>query len=284
MWPILLAPPTVPFTLRAYPAALVLTVIVGTATSLVLARRVVRLSAGRLLLALATITLAGLAGARTHFLLVHPEFRALSLHVFAVWDGGLHAAGGIAAIVVAVPLLAWRLRFPAWSFADALAPAASVSLAIYRVGCFLHGCCFGRHCAYPWCIAYPRTSYAFLLDANARLVPPDALASLPVHPLPLYYIGVALVILAFGLWRLPRRSFPGEVALVSLLLFSLSTMALEFLRADTPETVYWGTWPALVIAAGVLALTAALLLAGMVAMRSWRSTLRQPEAPWTSFS
>jgi phosphatidylglycerol:prolipoprotein diacylglycerol transferase len=257
---VLLAPPTVPFTVQAYPVVLALTVVLGTLVALVVARRVHGVEVRPAVRALLLLSIAGILGARLHFRLVHGNAGPGEGPIWAIWDGGLHAAGGILALVIAVPIVARWGRLPLRAFADVVAVAGAFAMGLYRVGCLLRGCCVGRVCDYVWCLPYPRTSYAFFLHATHGTVPPNAAASAPVHPLPLYYLAVAWGLMAYGLWRLPRRRYPGEVAVQIIFGFAVAMVVLEPLRAITPETIFWGTWPQLFVAAALLAVGTGLLL------------------------
>jgi phosphatidylglycerol:prolipoprotein diacylglycerol transferase len=260
MWPVLLAPPTVPFTVQAYPVVLALTVVLGTSVALLVARRVDGLGSRQVLGALLLLSLAGLFGARLHFRLAHGSDGPGGGPFWAVWDGGLHAAGGILGLMVTLPLIARWCCLPLRAFADVVAVAGAFAMGLYRIGCLLRGCCIGHLCRYPWCLPYPRTSYAFFLHANEGVVAPDAAFSAPVHPLPLYYLAVAWSLAACGVWLLPRRRYVGEVAMLTVFGFTAAMVILEPFRAVTPDTVFWGGRPQLLVAAVLLALATGLLL------------------------
>ena len=106
----------------------------------------------------------------------------------AFWSG-LHAGGAIVGAVVALAIALPRSGVPAWRLADAIVPVVGVGIAIARLGCFLHGCCFGIPCALPWCVTFPADSYVYQLHASLGLLPPGAARSAPVHPLQLYFAG-----------------------------------------------------------------------------------------------
>jgi phosphatidylglycerol---prolipoprotein diacylglyceryl transferase len=175
----------------------------------------------------------------------------------------VHAAGGIVLLAVTLPLVLRWLDLPFARFADALTPSVGVVLAVLRVGCLLNGCCLGTVCLAPWGLRFPRTAYVFLAHAQARLVPPDSAWTAPVHPLPLYFAAAALAITGVTRWLLPRRRWDGEVACTGLLLFGLTSFALEFLRADYVGRPMWLGWPMLAWAAlGLASSGAAGLLVG----------------------
>jgi phosphatidylglycerol:prolipoprotein diacylglycerol transferase len=138
------------------------------------------------------------------------------------------------------------------------------------LGCALHGCCFGSRSDLPWAVSLPPGSSAFLTQAEQRLIPPAAGASLPVHPLPLYFSAVALLIAALALWMGASKRYEGRRALWFLVLFSASSAVLEPLRADDPFRVYWGPLPQLLwVSAGMAVVFLAVLT--VVERRAWRA-------------
>src|SRR5262245_27618161 len=97
-------------------------------------------------------------GGRLHFVAIHwYMFADKPWDVLRFWSG-LHAGGAIVGAVVALAIVPPRSGVPAWRLADAVVPVAGVGIAIARLGCFLHGCCFGVPCALPWCVTFPRDS------------------------------------------------------------------------------------------------------------------------------
>ncbi len=225
--------------------------------------RTERLDAWRVAWAILLIATATFAGGRLHFVLANwAQFEDHPWLALRFSSGALHAPGALAAGTLAGVIVLPLLRLPTGRFVDGLAPAVGVGIALARVGCFLHGCCYGGVCPYPWGISLPKDSYTFNSQLEARLLDPDAARSLPIHPLPLYFAAVALAITAFLLWLRPRKRYHGELGLVLLVAFSASSALLEPIRADDALRVYWGQWPQLLwICAGMA--VASLLLLGV---------------------
>ncbi|MHB1344793.1 MAG: prolipoprotein diacylglyceryl transferase family protein [Thermoleophilia bacterium] len=59
---------------------------------------------------------------------------------------GCHVAGLALALV---------MRLPARRLADIGGVGLGLGIAIYRVGCFLQGCCYGRPTDLPWGVRFP---------------------------------------------------------------------------------------------------------------------------------
>ena len=65
-----------------------------------------------------------------------------------------------------------RMRLPLGRFADGFAPVVGIGIAIARVGCFLHGCCFGTFCSWPWGVRFPRaTPFIYAFHADLGVLP-----------------------------------------------------------------------------------------------------------------
>src|SRR5262245_42331137 len=139
------------------------------------------------------LLIVGLAGARVHFLINHYLFFAdQPLTVLDLLSGGRHAAGAIVLLVLATPLVCRWYALPFGKFADCGSIAVGVARAISRIGCFLHGCCFGTVCHWPWCVSFPPSAPVYNIQAPLGLLPPGATRSLPIHPLQLYFALAAL--------------------------------------------------------------------------------------------
>lgn len=286
MHPTLLEVQSLGITIASHNACLLLAVVVCFAIGPRWVAALEGLDPGRVFRAMLLLGLAAFAGARLHFVLNQwADFADTPLAALRVWSGGLHAGGGIALLALAVPCVLRWLGLPVGRFADGFVPTVGIGIAIARLGCFLHGCCFGTFCSLPWGVTFPANTYIYQYHADLGVLPPGAERTLPIHPLQLYFAGAGLAITAVALWLHPRKRYDGEVALVSLALFSLSTAAFEFLRADAQPRVYWGplpqlTWMAFALTAASLAALVAAELAhrrGMVhAQRSTHSAAPKP--------
>ncbi len=148
------------------------------------------------------------------------------LYLLEAWvSGGLHAdrlpllderlriPGGILlAIIIELPLSRLVDRRYLWT-ADALVPAAGLTLAGIRIGCLLQGCCYGTPSSLPWAIRYAARSDAYWWQMEHGAIPLGATAMRPVHPLPLYFAFAGLALFAaFSIYE-PRKRYDGEVLL-----------------------------------------------------------------------
>jgi phosphatidylglycerol:prolipoprotein diacylglycerol transferase len=173
----------------------------------------------------------GIVGAKIYYAILYGNWRLLFDRSGLVWYGGfvLGAAG--------VLWVVRSRRLPAWSTADAVAPALALGYAIGRIGCFLVGDDYGRPTSLPWGVAFPvglpPTTAGALRDTFhvpiAATVPDDFL--LRVHPTQIYETLICLGIWGLGVRYLRRGGPPGSVLLPVLALLAAERFAVEFLRA-----------------------------------------------------
>lgn len=181
----------------------------------------------------ATWTLVGaIVGAR--LLYVATDFDQFDhlLDVLAWWKGGVVAYGGFLGGLGAAIAFCRIHKIPLLTWADCVAPSLCVGLALTRMGCFLGGCDFGREWNGPLAVRFPTGSPAFLQQSHLGLLPPDAAASLPVHPTQLYesLAGVVLLFLVLGVRRHERVSGPALAAFA--LGYAVLRYLIEIVRGD----------------------------------------------------
>jgi len=96
----------------------------------------------------------GLVGSRLLFLIEKDRLHSLAdlARVFLVWKGGLSWLAGppLGALAAAVVLL--LARAPVMESLGAAFPGIALSHAVSRIGCLVHGCCYGRPTTLPWAI------------------------------------------------------------------------------------------------------------------------------------
>jgi len=234
---------------------------------------------------LAALILAPLAFviARLHFMLAQPEHYAGHWRdAVLVWPGAIHGEGAVLGLALAMPLVVRWVGLPLGKFADGAVPGIALALASIKVGCFLQGCCFGEVCAYPWCVAFPASTYIHTLHVERGILAPDAPATLPIHPVQLYAAGAWLGLAGVALWLRRHRRFDGQVALVCWLAFSITSALLEALRAEDEGRSYLGPWPQLLWIDLGMAIMAAGLLFVTTARGAGRGGASPPRASRTS--
>jgi phosphatidylglycerol:prolipoprotein diacylglycerol transferase len=107
----------------------------------------------------------GIAGARGLYVALNwsdysrPTLRETLVEVAKFTQGGLVVYGAFFGAMAAGAWYVRSRRQPLLAVADLIAPAMLAGLAFGRVGCFLHGCCFGGECpAGPLAVSFPMTS------------------------------------------------------------------------------------------------------------------------------
>lgn len=134
---------------------------------------------------------------------------------------------------------------------DIFALPTLAGVAVHRVGCHFAGCCWGDvvqrvdagalsvqiHTtalldSFVRGIQYPPGSLPFEQHLALGLIESDAAASLPVHPVQLYEVGLLLVLVAV-LSRVPWRHVPrGTLAVLAVVGYALGRFFIGYLRAD----------------------------------------------------
>ncbi len=137
------------------------------------------------------------------------------------------------------------------SMLDVFALPTIAGIAIHRTGCYLAGCCWGdlvtsepvgalarQVQTVPWLgrfafgVTYPPGSLPYEQHVALGLIGPDAVASLPVHPVQLYEVGLLLVLLLL-LGRIRWRELPrGTLTVLVVFAYAFMRFFVEFLRAD----------------------------------------------------
>ncbi len=116
------------------------------------------------------------------------------------------------------------------SYVDAAAPAVALGYAVYRIGCYLNGCCFGTEADLPWAVTFGSDSEAFAAQVEAGLITPDALHTLPVHPTQFYHALLGIVA-CLALLRM-KMDVPGKRFAAALILYGAGRFVIEFFRGD----------------------------------------------------
>jgi phosphatidylglycerol:prolipoprotein diacylglycerol transferase len=228
------------FGIPAYPAALATAVVVGMCVVAHLAPRF-GISSARLLLAHLMVMVSSLAGGRLHAAL------ETGIGSLASFSYATRYPGCVAGCLVALPFACRLAGVSMATFADTTVVSSAVALAIFRVGCLLHGCCYGIVSSVPWAVRYPAASPAWSEHVDAGLLPLSAGSSLPVHPLPVY-LGLWALALAMVFWPRVGRMRAGDCFLAFLVFHDGGKFLLEGLRA--PEPLWHLRLPSLLVATG----------------------------------
>ena len=202
----------------AYPTAMGLALIIGTALAL---RRAVRegWSLWRSLEGCLFVALGGLAGARLLYVALTWDYYSLHLDkIFKLSFTGFSFYGSLFGGIIAGYLWCrWR-KINFWLGSDMVMINFMLGYSIVRIGCFLAGCCYGSVTGVYWAVVFPRVDQLYR------------------HPVQLYASAGAFLIfvLLTKLW--PRRPFDGVYLLYMPLFYGMLRFTTEFFRE---EPVLW---------------------------------------------
>jgi phosphatidylglycerol:prolipoprotein diacylglycerol transferase len=101
---------------------------------------------------------------------------------------------------------------------DIAAPSIALGQSIGRIGCFMSGCCYGAPTWASWAVKFPHL---------------DQLR----HPTQIYESLATFGIFLALMWFRGRRTAPGQVAWLYVVMYATARFAIEFLRGDNPQAL-----------------------------------------------
>ncbi len=136
-----------PYPVFSYGVCMILGVAVLYAAALIPARQ-----AGRTVDEILPVAIGVGVGARLTHLIVEPANTVRLLDFYSLFQPG--APGNIIGLILGGYLggLAMRLRFGLPSLGNYFALALAAASVVWRMGCFLGGCCYGKETNLPWAI------------------------------------------------------------------------------------------------------------------------------------
>lgn len=138
------------------------------------------------------------------------------LGLFKLWEGGMSFHGGLAGVIIAMTVFAWRKKIPMLSLFDICAASVPFGLFFGRVANFINGELWGRTTDVPWGMVFPNGG------------------PLPRHPSQLYeaalegvLLFIVLRVLTHGFGSLRRPGLTGGAFIAG---YGLARVAIEFVR------------------------------------------------------
>ena len=147
-------------------------------------------------------------------------------------DGGLVFYGGMILGTVAYFVFCWRRGLHPLELADLVAPCIFIGMMFGRLGCLMHGCCFGDPSNLPWAISFPAGSVPWEAQVVRGVIEETALRSLPLHPTQIYDSINGLLLTLLTLTYYPYRRHAGEVFALGWVAYPVSRFVVELLRGD----------------------------------------------------
>lgn len=152
-------------------------------------------------------------GARVYYVIFSWENYAGDIgKTLDIRSGGLAIHGGIIAGIITGYFVAHHYKINLLDLADLVFPAVALAQSIGRWGNFFNSEAHGGPTDLPWAIS---------VDGQY------------VHPTFLYESIWCFVLFAFLIWLDKRRSFPGQIAFLYGMLYSLERGFVEQLRTDS---------------------------------------------------
>lgn len=152
-------------------------------------------------------------GARAYYVIFSWDHYAGDIgKILDIRSGGLAIHGGIIAGIITGYFIARHHKIQLLELADLVFPAVALAQAIGRWGNFFNAEAHGGPTDLPW---------AILVDGQY------------VHPTFLYESVWCFILFAFLLWLDQRRQFPGQIALLYGMLYSVERFFVEQLRTDS---------------------------------------------------
>ena len=122
-------------------------------------------------------------------------------------------------------------------YLDISAIASSLFFAIWRVGCFFNGCCYGIP-SETFGVSFLRRSNAFRRLKGTALVTGDVTVPLlPTQIISAVY-GLTVFLLLLFLYRRHKTRYPYFYFFAQVFLYGVGRFTIEFLRIDPRE--FWG--------------------------------------------
>ncbi|HEY3966436.1 MAG TPA: prolipoprotein diacylglyceryl transferase [Planctomycetaceae bacterium] len=150
-------------------------------------------------------------------------------------DGGLVLYGGLIFAPLAFYFYSRYRGVRPLAFADIAITSVFFGVMFGRLGCLLHGCCFGGVTnSVPWAITFPAHSVPFDALVVRGLIDENAACSLPLHPSQLYDATSALLLALLTWAYYPYRRWNGEVVALGWIAYPINRFMIEFLRSDEP--------------------------------------------------
>ena len=215
------------------------------------------------------ILIAAIVGARLMFVLLDllngsTAYLREPLLIFKTWRGGLSFHGGFLGGLIAGVIYCRRHGISPLVLGDVAAPGVALGYAIARIGCLLHGCCYGTPTDLPWALRFPLEGH------RDQLTPPS-------HPTQIYSSVGGLIVCGLLLWLERWRDFPGYLFYLFIILYSVERFIVEcFRKGATARVLVAGLTEAQAASLAILLVTGILFLRGRGAKKVPTATSKSP--------
>lgn len=164
------------------------------------------------------VTLGIILGGRLGYVFFYGDgaYLAQPWQILAIWHGGMSFHGGIIGVIIAIALLARKLKFSFLKLTDMVAPVVPIGIFLGRLANFVNDELWGRVTDVSWAVRFPRGGY------------------LPRHPSQIYEAcleGILLFVVLNLMWRSKWcRERVGFISGMFLLLYAACRAFVEQFR------------------------------------------------------
>jgi phosphatidylglycerol:prolipoprotein diacylglycerol transferase len=138
-----------------------------------------------------------------------------------IWEGGMSFHGGLAGVMIAMGVFAWRFHLSWFEVADFSAVLVPFGLFTGRIGNFINGELWGAPTNMPWGMVFPRAG-------------PDARHPTMLYEAMLEGLAMLLILWIYGSKPRPRGAISGAF----LLLYAFFRTCVEFVRVPDAQIGY----------------------------------------------
>lgn len=167
--------------------------------------------------------LGAILGGRVGYMLFYAwqDFFTNPLLLFQTWKGGMSFHGGLLGAVIALFLLAYKLKKPVLALTDLVTPAVPLGLGAGRIGNFINGELWGHVTTMPWGMVFPNAG------------------PYPRHPSQLYEFFLEGIVLFIILWLYSAKPRPlGAVSGLFAIGYGTFRCFIEFFREPDVQIGY----------------------------------------------
>ena len=181
------------------------------------------------------LMVGAILGARIAYVWEHwqAEFAHAPANIMRIDQGGLMFYGGLIGAIATLLLYCRLAAVNFFKVADLFVAVLPLGHCFGRIGCFLHGCCYGARTDGVLGVCFPAHAPAWWEQVNAGLLPRTAACSLPVLPTQLFEAGANLL-LFLAMYLIYRRfgTRTGFASGAYLIGYAIVRFGMEFLRGD----------------------------------------------------
>jgi len=166
--------------------------------------------------------IGGLLGGRVLFIITQwGSYMDNPMDILRFWKGGLVFYGGFWAGFGTYVFLTLKNKLPLLKLLDIAAPSVAIAQVLGRFGCFAAGCCYGKPLDknHPFAVMFTNTDSVAPLNVH-------------IHPTQLYDALNTLIIFIVLQWVYKKRSFPGQVIALYLMMYAVGRFIVELYRGD----------------------------------------------------